>query len=203
MGMRHTLKARRALTAVAITTGLALTVAGCSGGDDDKSDKENTGSTSSPSTTEDQEGGEDRSGGSQTPAEDEVLAEVTGGDNVTLTFNSAVRDDGGFLTVTGKVKNGGAKRVLFTSWRGDEKELQANGASLAGANLIDKASKKRYLILRDTQGRCLCTQFKGGINAGEERPFFAQFPAPPEGTNKVDFQIADMPPAAIEISEGE
>ncbi|MHC0430850.1 hypothetical protein ACX6XY_11755 [Streptomyces sp. O3] len=204
MGIKHTMKVRRALTAVAITTGLVLAVAGCGGGGDDSSGKGDTSSSPSPSVQEEQErGGKGNESQTQVPVEDAVIAEVTGQDNVTLTFNSASRDEGGFITVTGKVRNGGSKRALFTAWRGDEKELQANGASLAGASLIDKAGKKRYFILRDTQGRCLCTQFKGGFKAGEERPFFAQFPSPPEGTTKVDFQIGDMPPAALEISEGE
>lgn len=60
---------------------------------------------------------------------------------------------------------------------------------------MDKAGKKKYLILRDTQGRCLCTKFEGGgVDAGQSADWYAQFPAPPEGTTKVDFQVGDMPP---------
>jgi hypothetical protein len=132
-----------------------------------------------------------------------VLAEVKGGEGSTLIINSAVRDAGGVVTVSGKVKNGTGKFWVPTSWRGDEKELNGNAASMAGASLIDKVGKKKYLILRDTGGRCLCTKFGGGFQPSDEKPFFAQFPAPPTGTAKVDFQIADMPPAAIEISEGQ
>ncbi|MFP3988251.1 hypothetical protein U9R90_12225 [Streptomyces sp. E11-3] len=204
MGIRHTMKARRALTAVAITTGLVLTVAGCGGGGDDGGDKENTGSSSSPSEQEGKEGdGKDKAGDTQAPAQDEVLAEVTGGDNITLTVNSAVRDEGGFLTVSGKLKNGGSRRFNPASWRGDEKELARNSASMAGASVVDRAGKKKYLILRDTQGRCLCTKFSGGIKANEEKTWFAQFPAPAESSTKVDFQIGELDPATIEISEGE
>ncbi|RFU86250.1 hypothetical protein DY218_13220 [Streptomyces triticagri] len=199
MSKRHTMKARRALTAVAITTGLVLTVAGCGGGDDG-GDKENTGKESSaPANDKDGDKGKE----SEEPVEDEVLAEVKGGDNITLTINTAVRDDGGFLTVTGKVKNGSGKFWNPAQWRGDEKELVANAASMAGANVVDKAGKKRYLILRDTDGRCLCTKFTGGFQNDAEKTFYAQFPAPPESATKVDFQVSDMPPATIEISESE
>nr|BBJ51114.1 hypothetical protein SAVMC3_37430 [Streptomyces avermitilis] len=45
MDYRHTMKGRRALSAVAITAGLLLTVAGCGGGDDGKSDKGTPSST--------------------------------------------------------------------------------------------------------------------------------------------------------------
>jgi hypothetical protein len=196
MSMRHTMKARRALTAVAITTGLVLTVAGCGGGGED--DKSQGNSSSSP-TAQESESGEQ--GQESAPAADTVLAEVTGGKSITLTFNSAVRDEGGFLTVSGKVKNGGSDRWLETSWRGDEQELLKNAFSMAGSALVDQVGKKRYLILRDTEGRCLCTTFTP-FDAGEERTWYAQFPAPPAETTSVDFTIADMPPATIEISEG-
>ncbi|MDJ0466548.1 hypothetical protein [Streptomyces sp. H27-C3] len=203
MSMRHTMKARRALTAVAITTGLVLTVAGCGGGDGG-GDKPRA--SSSPTATDKGKASEEKpkEEDSQAPAEDAVLAEVRGGgDNATLIVNSAVRDEGGFLTVTGKVRNGKGKFWNPTSWRGDEKELSGNSTSMAGASLVDRTGKKKYLILRDTEGRCLCTQFGGAFKSGEEKTWFAQFPAPPTESTKVDFQIADMPPASIEISDGE
>ncbi|WP_434595716.1 hypothetical protein [Streptomyces sp. A5-4] len=199
MSMRRTMKARRALTAVAITTGLVLAVAGC-GGDGDEG-KPKAGSSSTP-TGKDKED-KPKSEEPKAPAEDTVLAEVTGGENITLTVASAVRDEGGFLTVSGSVRNGNGGFWNPSTWRGDERELSDNAASLAGASLVDKAGKKKYLILRDTDGRCLCTKFTGGFKAGEEKTWFAQFPAPPTESAKVDFQIADMPPASIEISDGE
>ncbi|MFC7305205.1 hypothetical protein ACFQVC_13355 [Streptomyces monticola] len=189
------MRARRALTVVAITTGLVLTVAGCGGGDDGGKKKTDTQSTTSSKGGGNKEEPEEQ-------AEDKVLAEVTGGEGVTLTINSAVRDQGGFLTVSGKVRNGGSGRWVANSWRGEEQELQRNAASMAGASIVDKAGKKRYLILRDTEGRCLCTTFTP-FKQGEEKTWYAQFPAPPDSATNVTFQIADMPPATIEISEGE
>ncbi|MFI6939615.1 hypothetical protein ACIBI4_10100 [Streptomyces sp. NPDC050418] len=197
MSKRYTMKARRALTAVAITTGLVFTVAGC-GGDDGGGDDAKA-SESSPAKNDKSDKPKEEP---EAPAESEVLAEVKGGQNITLSFNSVVRDEGGFLTVTGKVKNDGSARWIAGDWRGDEKELQRNAASMAGATLVDKAGKKRYFVLRDTEGRCLCTKFTP-LNSGEERTWYAQFPAPPDTATNVTFQIADMPPAELEISEGE
>jgi hypothetical protein len=198
--MRHTTKARRALTAVAITTGLVLTVAGCGGDEGGEKPNASNSSASDPAKEPDQKPQETPP---QDPVTDTILAEVKGGDSATLTINTAVRDAGGFITVTGKVRNGSGKAWNPTPWSGDEKELNANGASMAGSSLVDKVGKKKYLVLRDTDGRCLCTKFTGGFKRDEEKTFFAQFPAPPSTTNKVDFQIADMPPATIELSEGE
>ncbi|MFD5076179.1 hypothetical protein [Streptomyces sp. NPDC058371] len=197
MDIRHTPKGRRALSAVAIATGLLLTVAGCGGGDDNKS-----GSSASSSPAKDNGGGGNKGSESASPSSQEALAEVKGG-NLTLKVTSATRDDGGFVTVEGTVTNGGAKSWVAADWRGDERELAGNGGSIAGASLIDPTGKKKYLILRDTEGRCLCTRFTGGLQPGETTDWFAQFPAPPPATTKVNFQVGSMPPASVEISEGE
>ncbi|UIX31112.1 hypothetical protein [Streptomyces sp. GQFP] len=198
MDFRRTKKSRRALSTVAITTGLLLAVAGCGGGgDDDKASS--TGSSSTPSAKDQGDADKEES---QAPAADPVLAEVKAG-GLTLQVMSASRDEGGFVTVEGKVTNGTGAPWVGADWRGDENELVKNGGSIAGASLLDTAGKKKYLVLRDTEGRCLCTRFTGGVGTGDTTEWFAQFPAPPEGTTNVDFQVGSMPPASIEISEGE
>ncbi|WP_329326456.1 hypothetical protein [Streptomyces sp. NBC_01689] len=198
MDFRHTMMGRRALSAVAITTGLLLTVAGCGGGGDGKSDK-GSSSTSASATS----GSHGDTPSAKAPESAPALAEVKGGD-ITLTITSAVRDQGDFVTVNGKVTNGGGQFWIASNWRGDERELSGNGASLAGAALVDSKGKKKYLVLRDTQGRCLCTKFEGGgVEAGQSAEWFVQFPAPPAGSDDVDFQVGSMPPASIKISEGE
>ncbi|MFL1900656.1 hypothetical protein [Streptomyces tauricus] len=197
MNIRRTTKGRTVLTAVAITTGLVLTVAGCGGGgDDDKPDKAASSSTSGRSNDD----GKDDA--SKAPEENQVLAESKQGD-ISLAITSAVRDPGGFLTVSGTVTNNGSRLFVAADWRGDENELRQNASSVAGASLVDQTGKKKYLILRDTEGRCLCTRFVGGVKSGETAEWYAQFPAPPEDTAKVSFQVGSMPPASVEISEGE
>lgn len=201
MKFRYTMKGRTALTTVTIATGLVLTVAGCGGGgDDDKSSE--TKSSSTPSSSKDDGDGEQEQR-SDVPTADSVLAEVKGENGLTLAVTSAKRDEGGFVTVEGTVTNNTGQAWVAANWRGDEQELIKNGSSIAGANLVDQTGKKKYLVLRDTSGRCLCTQFTGGVSEGATVQWFAQFPAPPEGTTQVDFQVGSMPPATIELSEGE
>ncbi|MEE1833340.1 hypothetical protein [Streptomyces sp. SP17KL33] len=198
MKFRYTMKGRAALTTVTIATGLVLTVAGCSGGDGDTSSDSKSPSTAS----KESDGGDDKQE-TETSAADSVLAEVKGENGLTLVVSSASRDSGGFVTVEGTVTNNTGGRWMAVEWRGDERELAKNGGSVAGANLVDQAGKKKYLVLRDTSGRCLCTQFSGGVRDGESAQWFAQFPAPPEGTTSVDFQVGAMPPATIELSGDE
>ncbi|MGW0794160.1 hypothetical protein [Streptomyces sp. NPDC001089] len=197
MDFRHTMKGRRALSAVAITTGLLLTVAGCGGGGDDgKSGKESSASGPAQNTS----GG--RTKESDAPASDQPITEVKS-NGITLAITSAKRDEGGFVTVNGRVTNGTSGLWIGAEWISDENELKKNGGSLAGASLVDEKGKKKYLILRDTEGRCLCTKFQGGVSQGATVDWFAQFPAPPAGTTSVQFQVPTMPPATIELSDGE
>lgn len=201
MSIRRTMKARRAMTAVAITTGLVLTAAGCGGGGDgeDKSEPEKSSSSSS---AEKNGGDDDKEKDPPSPTEDKVLAESKQ-DDISLVVTSAVRDEGGFVTVSGRVTNNGARLWVAADWRGDEKELAKNASSVAGASLVDKVGKKKYLVLRDTGGRCLCTRFVGGVKSGDTADWYAQFPSPPEGTSEVEFHVGNMSPASIEISESE
>ncbi|WP_245694658.1 hypothetical protein [Streptomyces abyssalis] len=188
------MRARRGTTAAAITTGLVLAVAGCSGGDGGGDEGKNSGDAS-----QSEDSGDTGAGAEET---NEVLAQVKGGKggNFTLTINSAKRDDSGFTTIKGKLKNEGPSVVVLPGWASEESELKNNGLSMAGATMVDKKGKKRYFILRDTNGHCLCTRFTGGLDQGETSEWFAQFPAPPASTASVDFQVADMPSATVKLS---
>ncbi|MFD8421845.1 hypothetical protein [Streptomyces sp. NPDC059466] len=197
MDFRHTMKGRRALSAVAITTGLLLTVAGCGGsGGDGKSGKEPSASTPAQNSS----GGKAKE--SSAPTADQPIVEVKS-NGIALAVTSAKRDQGGFVTVNGTVTNSTSGLWIGAEWISDENELKKNGGSLAGASLVDEKGKKKYLILRDTEGRCLCTKFQGGVSQGATVDWFAQFPAPPAGTTSVQFQVPTMPPATIELSDGE
>ena len=193
MTMRRALRARRRTTAVALATGLVLAVAGCSGGDDGGGE----GKKPDGASQEDDKGGAGGSGDT-----DKVLAQVKGGKGgkFTLTINSAERDDSGFTTFKGTLKNEGPSVVVLPGWSSEEAELKNNGLSMAGATMVDKKGKKRYFILRDTNGHCLCTRFTGGLDQGETSEWYAQFPAPPASTTSVDFQVADMPSASVKLS---
>ncbi|MGW6490996.1 hypothetical protein [Streptomyces sp. NPDC055056] len=196
MDLRHAMMGRRAMTAVAITTGLLLTVAGCGGsGGDDKSNE--SSAASSPTASQDDGGTKE----SSTPSADKVLATAKDGD-ITVTINSAQRDQGGFVTVAGQVTNGGSSSWLGADWQSNETELAGNGGSLSGASLVDEKGKKKYLVLRDTSGRCLCTKFSR-LRPGDTASWFAQFPAPPDGTDTVSFQVGALPPTSVDLSEGE
>ncbi|WP_405678765.1 hypothetical protein OG859_14870 [Streptomyces sp. NBC_00048] len=194
MSMRHMVKVRGG-AAVAVAAVLTLVLAGCGGGDDKKPTEPQKSSTpqagagtSAPAPS-----------GSQTSEPTQVLATVNGESGIVMVINSVTRDVGGFLTVSGQIKNSGDKDYNGTAaWRGNE--LTAGGESVAGATLVDRAGKKRYYVLRDTDGRCLCTTGVSLVKAGGSVPFFAQFPAPPTSTTDVDFTLPTFATATIKLS---
>ncbi|ELS56196.1 putative secreted protein [Streptomyces viridochromogenes Tue57] len=179
------------MVAMTVAAGLALGVAGCgSGGDDGKKPE------TSSSATENR--GSDPSAQEGT---DELLAELKGEDGLILSITSAQRDSGGFVTVSGEIKNDGAEAVRVPiQTRGDETEITRHGESLGGATLVDSSNKKRYYVLRDTDGRPLTTTDMPRIKPGASIPVFMQFPSPPTDTAEVTFQLPTFASAAITIS---
>ncbi|MDT3397025.1 hypothetical protein RKE29_10275 [Streptomyces sp. B1866] len=197
MSIRRVRTARRATAAAALTAALVLATAGCGSSSEGKGkddDAKRAAGTTGAATQQDGEQSE--------PASDstETIGEIKGADGVVLTIRSAVRDGGGFVTVNGEVTNHGTKLFNAVKWRSKETEVKS-ASSISGASLVDSVGKKRYLVLRDTDGECLCTTGLTSIRPGESRPVFAQFPAPPENVTKVDFQVPTMPSVSIELSD--
>ncbi|GHJ31023.1 MULTISPECIES: hypothetical protein [Streptomyces] len=190
MSIRHTTKARRGAAATALAAALALAMAGCGSDGDDKPD-DGAGRASTAAKDD----------GKQEPAVDssKTIGQMKGPGGIVVTLHSAVRDDGGFVTVTGTVTNRGSQLFNAIDWRSKETEVKSQ-SSVSGASLIDEKGKKRYLVLRDTDGQCLCTTGLSGIKPNESRPLFAQFPAPPKSVTEVDFQIPTMPSVGITLS---
>ncbi|MFD5540010.1 hypothetical protein ACFWIJ_19900 [Streptomyces sp. NPDC127079] len=193
MSIRCTAKARRGMVAVAVAAGLAFGVAGCGGGGDGGDKKPGASASASPS------------GGSQPSAQEgqsaAPLAELQGPSGLVLQVTSAVRDSGGFLTVNANLKNDGSQMVVVpVALRGDETEIARHDTSFGGATLVDSKGKKRYYVLRDTDGRPLTTTGLTQIQAGQTIPVFMQFPAPPADTTDVTLQLPTFSSGTIKIS---
>jgi hypothetical protein len=179
------------MVALTVAAGLAVGVAGCGGGGDDKkpeaSASASKGDGSQPSAQE---------GQAETP-----MAELKGPNGLMLEVTSANRDSGGFVTVGGNLKNDGDESLTIPAQlSGNETEILRNGRSFGGATLVDSKGRKRYYVLRDTDGRPLTTTGVSTIKSGETIPVFMQFPAPPNETSEVSFQLPMFAAADITIS---
>ncbi|WP_103504811.1 MULTISPECIES: hypothetical protein [unclassified Streptomyces] len=192
-------KSRIALTMLSL--GLVVVLVACGGGGSDDGGK--SGDTASEGDAAAPDGSSEEGDDSPDDGNDgdtkQVLAQITGEPSITLTVTGVAREEGGFLTVEGTLHNGGGSGWGDSAWAGQERELAGNDFSMAGASLTAKEEGKKYLILRDTSGRCLCTRFDLQIGAGDTVDWFAQFPAPDPSTTQVDLQIGNLPPATFEI----
>ncbi|MEU9555812.1 hypothetical protein [Streptomyces fumanus] len=191
MSIRFTTKARRGMVALTAAAGLALGVAGCGGGGEEK--KPDAKASASKETGP---GPSTQDGDADAP-----LAELRGSNGLYLRITTAERDSGGFVTVNGDLKNEGDKSVAIPSaLSGNETEIIRNGRSFGGATLVDPKGKKRYYVLRDTDGRPLTTTGFSTVKAGDSLAVFMQFPAPPPDTTEVTFQLPTFASATLSIS---
>jgi hypothetical protein len=96
------------------------------------------------------------------------------------------RDEGGTVTLRFQMVNDG-----------DEPQpiYQMIGNSLDGhAHLIDAANKKKYLVVKDTSGKCECSPIRGDVSKGSPVNLWVKFPAPPESVQKVTVVVDGFEP---------
>lgn len=193
MSVRFTAKASRGVIALTVAAGLVVGAAGCGGSDDDgkrpkATESASRGTEGSKPTTQE--------GQSEAP-----MAELKGPGGLLLQITTVTRDAGGFVTVSGNLKNdGGKSAVIPAQLSGNETEVLRHGRSLGGATLVDSKGRKRYYVLRDTDGRPLTTTGIATVKSGESLPVFMQFPAPPTSTSEVTFEMPLFASAPVQIT---
>ncbi|MFV2118913.1 hypothetical protein ACE14D_10915 [Streptomyces sp. Act-28] len=191
----------RGASTVVTAAALAVVMSACgsSGGDSAKEPPQKAGNTfSDPAEQNESTGG---SVDSSKPDSSRTLATLKGADGFEFVIHGAVRDPGGFLTISATLKNTSSQTLLTKSqWSGNEVNVKRTGLSFAGITLVDKTEKKRYYVLRDTEGHPLTTTGVTSLEAGKSVDVFAQFPAPPANVTHVEIQFPLMPTATIEIS---
>ena len=101
------------------------------------------------------------------------------------------RDSGGTLTLRFAIVNDTDK-----SW-GDTCAFRESGSegckTISGVHLLDAANKKKYLVVRDAQGKCVCGTIES-IAAKSSRNMWAKFPAPPDSVTKISVIIPNFMP---------
>ena len=64
---------------------------------------------------------------------------------------------------------------------------------IGGVHLIDNANKKKYLVVRDSTGKCVCSVVQQ-VKAGARSNLWAKFAAPPANVEKVTVVVPDFQP---------
>ncbi|MFE8939369.1 hypothetical protein ACFYNX_17940 [Streptomyces sp. NPDC007872] len=201
MSIRHVRTTRRIGAAALLAAALTFSLAAC-GDEDGKGQGQGQGNASSSVPTPGKEEPTKSEDGKTPPDDSTILATFKGEKGVEMVIHGAKRDQGGFLTVTGEIKNtSGEDYTPSVRWNGLEQEVALTGSSFGAMTLTDSKEKKRYYVLRDTDNRPLTTtKYTSLIEAGETLPFFAQFPAPPNTTTEVGLTFPGFTTGTIEIS---
>jgi len=66
--------------------------------------------------------------------------------------------------------------------------------SVGGIHLIDAANKKKYFVVRDADGSCVCSRNIANVNIDSQSVLWAKFPAPPDDVQKITVEIPHFPP---------
>ncbi|MCX5392905.1 hypothetical protein [Streptomyces sp. NBC_00094] len=187
-------QARRGLASLVVAA-MGLLAVGCAAEEKPKTDKPAATTTVAPQETQ---------GTQEQPAAEEpteTLATLKGQKGLELVINSVERDAGGFITVKGRLRNTSeTASIIPAQMSGNETEVVKHGNSLGGAALVDSVGKKRYYVLRDTDGRPLTTSALDSLGPGKSTAVFMQFPAPPTSTTEVSFQLPTFEPATLKLS---
>jgi hypothetical protein len=96
-------------------------------------------------------------------------------------------DGGGMMTLTLKIYNDGDRSLDLIS------RMQGDGAGdsrdVSGMYLVDAANKKRYLPVKDTAGKCVCTIIQGAVAAKSSMTIWAKFAATPATVKTVSAMV--------------
>lgn len=103
-----------------------------------------------------------------------------------ITIRDVKRDDGGTVTLRFQLANeNDAKASIYA----------IIGGYLDGrVHLIDAANKKKYLVVKDSAGKCECTHISGEVSKGSVVNLWAKFPAPPESVKRITVVVGGFEP---------
>ncbi|MEX0804868.1 MAG: hypothetical protein WD688_16360 [Candidatus Binatia bacterium] len=67
-------------------------------------------------------------------------------------------------------------------------------ANVGGTHLLDPVGKKKYLVVRDSQGNCDCSKGLKTLAVKQRVNVWARFPAPPDAVDKIGIVIPHFSP---------
>ena len=105
-------------------------------------------------------------------------------EGVSVELNGVTRGGGDTITIKWKYTNSGSKTAEID-----------HGNLTERTYYIDPGNKKKYLVVKDAQGKDIANGlqfFK--LAPGASRLGWAKFPAPPAGVSKIDVYLPGAPP---------
>jgi hypothetical protein len=104
------------------------------------------------------------------------------------------RGSGGTVTLKFAMVNNTKEKISFSYDYGDSGLSVIDFNTVGGTHLIDAVNKKKYLVVRDNEKKCVCSKFSGYVEVGERANLWAKFPAPPEDVKVISVAIPHFAP---------
>lgn len=111
-----------------------------------------------------------------------------------LQLQELKRTSGGTLMLRFTLVNDGEKALNFGSHFLGDHSVGEDYRTVGGIHLIDAAGKKKYLVVRDSQGKCVCSKDMPNLEPGNQMSLWARFPAPPENVEKISVIVPHFIP---------
>lgn len=87
-----------------------------------------------------------------------------------------------------------AASVFHTNALRDLDVAKNDGNAVSGIYLLDVANKKKYFVVVDTDGRCVCSRDNVDIPSKASANLWAKFPAPPDSVKKIGVVVPHFVP---------
>ncbi len=102
-----------------------------------------------------------------------------------------------------KRTSGGTVNLKFVMYNNSDKianfgyefsKAVSDFASISDVTLIDEKNKKKYFVVRDSEGKCACSSGLKDLHPKDRVSLWAKFPAPPEDVQKISVVIPHFQP---------
>ena len=133
---------------------------------------------------------------------DDTLTADGDQDGVQVVIKSLKRNEGDTVTLRFQVTNKSDSEFGRTCQVKDPNGNDDCGV-LSGVYLIDQPNKKKYLVVRDSDGKCICANLEN-IGKGKSQNLWVTFAAPPAETQKVTVVVPTFEPIdGVPITAGQ
>ena len=112
---------------------------------------------------------------------------------ITLVVQELKRTSGGTVSLKFSVSNASSEALDY-GYNYGEKDRTPDYGSIGGVTLIDEANKKKYFVVRDSEGQCVCSRGLKDQKPGETRNLWARFPAPPDDVTRISIVVPHFSP---------
>jgi len=104
------------------------------------------------------------------------------------------RDGGATVTVQFAVINDSDAKFSASTQLGATSHGNGDYQTVSGVQLIDPVNKKKYLVVRDAEKKCVCSTGVYAVAAKSRSNLWAKFPAPPDDVKKITVIVPHFVP---------